>query len=262
MNRFVLVTFPLLLIYSLGLHAQLDSTSFKVLSGIVVEDSLGHALPFVHIWTTNSHTGGISNDSGRFEITVSNQDSLVFSALGYKSDSIIVPDSSLNQDIIVCLKRKRFELAEVVVRRFGTYESFKQQVLNLKLPKTSTDYLREHLKVSATMAAVEADAERAAKDKMERFGVTSSLGKGINTYKEGQKKIRNLKTRERIIHEKFNRELVADLTKLEGDSLSTFIAYCNFSEDYLYESDLYTIVESLTDKFDAYQAMTDSISRQ
>ena len=112
------------------------------------------------------------------------------------------------------------------------------------------------------MAAVEADAERAAKDKMERFGVTSSLGKGINTYKEGQKKIRNLKMRERIIHEKFNRELVADLTQLEGDSLSTFIAYCNFSEDYLYESDLYTIVESLTDKFDAYQAMTDSISRQ
>jgi len=259
MPRIVIVALALLLIFSLRLQGQVDSTGVKVLRGVIVDDSLGHALPFVHLWTTNSNTGGISNDSGEFEITVSDQDSLVFSALGYYSDSIIVPDSSLNQKLAIRLKRKRYELAEVVVRRFGTYESFKQQVLNLRLPKTQTDYLREHLKVSATTAAVEADRERVAKDKVKGFGVTSSLGPGRNAYREGLKKISNLKQREKIIHEKFNRQLVADLTQLEGDSLSRFIAYCNFSEDYLYESDLYAIVEALTYKFDSYQAMRDSI---
>ena len=262
MYRFVLVGLSLLLFSPQRLTAQADSAGIKVLRGIIVDDSLGHALPFVHLWTTNSNTGGISNDSGEFEITVSDQDSLVFSALGYFSDSIVVPDSTLNQNVVIHLKRKRYELAEVVVRRFGTYESFKQQVLNLKLPKTQTDYLREHLKVSATSAALEADSERVAKDKIKGFGITSSLGRGINTYKEGQKKISNLKKRDKIIHEKFNRVLVADLTQLEGDALSTFIAYCNFGEDYLYESNLYTIVEALTDKFDSFQAMRDSIPEQ
>ena len=222
MHRIVFVALPLLLILSLSLQAQVDSTGVKVLKGIIVDDSLGHALPFVHLWTTNSNTGGISNDSGEFEITVSDLDSLVFSALGYFSDSIMVQDSSLNQEVVIRLKRKRYEIAEIVVRRFGTYESFKRQVLNLELPKTQTDYLREYLKVSATTAAIEADTERAAKDKLNGFGITSSLGRGINTYKEGQKKISNLKKRGEIIHEKFNRVLVADLTQLQGDALSTF----------------------------------------
>ena len=97
---------------------------------------------------------------------------------------------------------------------------------------------------------------------MKGFGITSSLGPGRNAYKEGLKKISNLKKKEKIIHEKFNRQLVADLTQLEGDSLSTFIAYCNFSEDYLYESDLYAIVEALTGKFNAYQVLLDTIPDQ
>ncbi len=262
MHRIVVVALPLLFIFSLGLHGQADSTGVKVLRGVIVDDSLGHALPFVHLWTTNSHTGGISNDSGEFEITTISRDSLVFSALGYFKDSIIVPDSSLNQEIVIRLKRKRYEIAEIVVRRFGTYESFKRQVLNLRLPETSTDYLREHLKVSATVAAVEADRERVAKDKVKGFGIASSLGPGRNAYKEGLQKISNLKKREKIIHEKFNRELVAELTQLDGHELSTFIAYCNFNNDYLYESNLYAIVEALTDKFNTYQAMRDSIPYQ
>jgi len=114
MHRIVFVALPLLLILSLSLQAQVDSTGVKVLKGIIVDDSLAHALPFVHLWATNSHTGGISNDSGEFEITVSDLDSLVFSALGYFSDSIMVQDSSLNQEVVIRLKRKRLKLLKLL----------------------------------------------------------------------------------------------------------------------------------------------------
>jgi hypothetical protein len=67
------------------------------------------------------------------------------------------------------------------------------------------------------------------------------------------------KRRERVIQAKFNRALVADLTHLDGEELTAFIAYCNFSEDYLYETDLYTIMEDLYAKFDGYKTIKDTI---
>jgi hypothetical protein len=202
--------------------------------------------------------GAISNESGEFSIYVESQDTIVFSALGYFGDSIVVLDSTWNDILEVRLKPKKYEIEEVVVRRFGTYESFKYQVIHLELPKTSTDYLREYLKVSAATAALGADRERAIKDK-KGFGLTTSLGAGINRDKERLEKLNKLKKREQIITQKFNRVLVGDITQLDGDELSNFIAYCNFSEDYLYETKLYAIIEAVYLKFNAYQSPTDTI---
>ena len=112
--------------------------------------------------------------------------------------------------------------------------------------------------MAAGVAAVEADRERAAKEKAKGFGLTTSLGKGINIQKERQEELNNLKKREQIIHEKFNRVLVGDLTKLEGEKLTAFIASCNFSDEYLYNTDLYTIIEALYAKFEAFKSGADS----
>jgi hypothetical protein len=90
-------------------------------------------------------------------------------------------------------------------------------------------------------------------------GYITPLGKGIDREKAFKEKMERQKRRERVIHAKFNRELVADITHLEGDELTEFIAMCNFSEEYLYETDLYTIMEDLYNKLDAYQLMRDTI---
>ncbi len=252
MYRLAIVALPLLFIISQRLSSQVDSTGSKVLRGIIVDDSLAYALPFVHLWNESTKMGAISNESGEFNIKVRGQDTIVFSALGYFGDSIVVSDSFLNQTTVVRLKTKKYKIAEVVVRRFGSYESFKYQVIHLDLPITRTDYLREHIKVSSRIAAMETDTERAAKDKMNGFGYTTPIGGGRSHEKEKMEKISNLKKREQIINAKFNRALVRDITHLEGDELTEFIASCNFSDDYLYETDLYTIVEALYAKFDAY----------
>jgi hypothetical protein len=259
MFRFVIVALPLLFISSPGLFGQTDSTSRKVLSGKIIDDSLAYVIPYAHLWNERTKMGTITNESGDFSIEAGSQDTVAFSALGYYGDIYVVPDTTMNQNIVVRLKPKKYAIDEVVVRRFGTYESFKYQVIHLELPKTKTDYLREHLKVSAATAAVEADRERAIKDKMKGFGLTTSLGGGINRDKERLEKLNNLKKREQIITQKFNRVLVGDITQLDGDELTTFIAYCNFSEDYLYETKLYAIIEAVYSKFNAYQPPTDTI---
>jgi hypothetical protein len=237
---------------------QADSLSIKVFSGKIIDDSLEYALPSVHLWNESTRMGSISNDSGEFSIKVRVQDTLVFSAIGYFS-YVVVVSSSLNQKVVVRLKPKKYEIDEVVVRRFRSYESFKYQVIHLDLPETKTTELREYLKVTSITAALEADRERAIKDKLNGFGYTTSLGRGIDHDKVFKEKIINQKMRDQVINAKYNRVLVGDITQLDGDELTEFIALCNFSEEYLYETDLYTIIEALYVKLDDYLNRVDTI---
>ena len=258
MYRLVFVILLLLLISSQRLAGQIDSSSYKILSGKIIDDSLAYAIPSVHVWNESTRMGSISNDSGEFSMRVRSQDTVVFSAIGYLS-FVIVVSSSLNQGLVVRLEPRKYEISEVVFRRFRSYESFKYQVIHLDLPETKTTELREYIKVTSTTAALEADYERAIKNKLDGFGISSPLGGGIDREKAFKKKINNLKKREQVINAKFNRLLVGDITQLEGDELTDFIAQCNFSEEYLFETDLHTIIEALYIKLYDYQNMMDTI---
>lgn len=260
MHRLLFVALPLLLLLSLGVMAQSDSLSSQVIRGIIVDDSLGRALPFVHLWNEGTGMGSISNENGEFGIRGKIQDTIHFSALGYAAQTFVVPDSVSGTSMIIRMKSKKYEIAEVVVRRWSSYAAFKHDFLNLELPGAELEPLKAQISVSATAAAIEADYERAARVKLEGgFGVTSSIGKGVNQEKENQEKLRNLKNRERIIRQKFNRELVGEVTGLEGEELTAFIARCNFSDDYLFDTDLYSIVEAISAKFDAFELLGDTI---
>ena len=257
MYRLVFLVLPLFFISSQRLSGQVDSSSYKVFSGKIIDDSLGYAIPSVHVWNESTRMGSISNDSGEFRLKVRSQDTVVFSAIGYLS-YVIVVSSSLNQKAVVRLKPKKYEIGEVVFRRFRSYESFKYQVIHLDLPETKISELREYIKETSIEVAVEADRERAIKDMLE-FGYSMPLSGGIDREKAFMDKIRNLKKREQVINAKFNRVLVRDITQLDGDELTKFIALCNFSEEYLYETDLYAIIEALYVKFNDFQNMINTI---
>lgn len=261
MNRLAIAALLLFIVFSQKLTAQSDSLIYDVISGKIIDDSLAYPLPHVHIWNESTRMGTVSNDSGEFRLTVSDQDTIVFSILGYAS-KIMVASSGLGPVVQVRLKQKKYEISEVVVRRFRNYESFKYQVLHLDLPEPEAAQSRSSIQVSSITAALDADRKRAEKDILEsgRFGYTTPLGKGIDREKAFKEKIHALEKRKRVIHAKFNRELVGEITKLEGDELTEFIALCNFSEDYLYETDLYTITEAMYTILDEFRNMKDSIS--
>jgi len=258
MHRRLMVVLPLLIIFSLKLAAQEERSIAKAISGKIVDDSLGFALPQVHLWNESTRMGSISNDSGEFTLKVRSQDTIVFSAIGYVS-YVMVVSSSMNHDLEVRLKPKKYEIGEVIIRRFSSYESFIYQVVHLDLPEAETPPMGEYLGLTVTAAALEADRERAIKEKLERFGYTTPLGKGVDPVKIFNEKMSKKKEREQVIQAKFNRELVRDITHLEGEELTEFIAQCNFSEEYLYETDLYAIIEALYVKLKDFQHLTDSI---
>ncbi len=260
MYRLVFVVLSLLSIFSQRLYGQVDSSSHKVFSGEIIDDSLAYPITSVHIWNESTRMGTFSNSYGEFSIKLRSQDTIVFSAIGYFS-SVIVVSSSLDQNAVVRLKPKKYEIDEVVIRRFRSYESFKYQVIHLDLPESETAELKAYINLTSTAVALEADRERAVNDKLEtgRFGYITPLGKGIDREKAFKEKMSNLKKREKVISAKFNRVLVRDITQLDGDELTEFIALCDFSEEYLYETDLTTIIEALYAKLDDYQNVIDTI---
>jgi hypothetical protein len=261
MHRLVVIVLLLLIISSQKLSGQVDSLKIKVFSGTVMDDSLGTILPFTHIWNESTRQSSFSDDSGTFQVKIKGQDTLVFTTLGYMSEVVVVSKSTLNQHVQIRLKQKIYELGEVVVRRFRSYESFKYQVLNLDLPENGTEQAKEFIQLTSVAVAIETDRERAVQDKIEtgRFGYTTPLGKGIDREKAFKEKIAKLKQREKVIAAKFNRELVGDLTQLEGEELTRFIAFCNFSEDYLYETNLIAIADSIYAMFNDFQSMKDTV---
>lgn len=260
MNRFAFVILPLLLISTSGLAGQADTVLHKTFSGLIIDDSLGYTLPSVHLWNESTRLGSISNDSGEFSIHVRGHDTIVFSTIGYHS-YVIVVSPPLNQQAVIRLKPKKYEIGEVVVRRFRNYESFKYQVLHHVLPEPAAAQSTSYIKLSSTTAALDQDRERAIKDKVEsgRIGYITPLGKGVDREKAFKEKIRTLEKREEVIHAKFNRVMVGELTQLEGDQLTEFIALCNFSDEYLFETDLYTIVEAMYAKLEDYLSMADTV---
>jgi hypothetical protein len=225
------------------------------LTGTIINDSTKHTLPYVHLWNESTRKGDICNNKGCFSINARTGDTLVFSALGFYAKIILVTDSMVNTELVVTLKPQFYEVEEAVVIGYRNYESFKEQFIQLELPKTKADNLREHINIAGTKAAIEADNERINKEVLANPGIRIGLGKssGDKTIRR-IKELQSLKEKQRIINEKFNRSIVQDVTHLEADELTNFIAYCNFSEEFLYQSNLYDILEKISEQFELYKS--------
>ncbi len=65
------------------------------------------------------------------------------------------------------------------------------------------------------------------------------------------------KRKTNLANQKFNREWVAEMTKLEGDELTEFISYCKFSIDYLAETTVYEIHNKMMALLDDFNSERD-----
>lgn len=105
------------------------------ISGIIKDES-GSPLPYSHIIVINEGQGSISDRRGRFSFIVNSGDTLVFSSLGHVKQQHIVPG---NPDVIhysldVTLETDTFNIKEVTVFPWSTYEQFSEAFIALDLP--------------------------------------------------------------------------------------------------------------------------------
>ena len=112
-----------------------DDEKLIQLSGVVRNEYL-QTLQFVHILIMNQHRGTISDTRGMFSFVVHPQDTIMFSAVGYKRTGLIIPDTlvSFNYPVDVIMEGDTIEIKEVIILPWKTYEEFKRAFVSVELP--------------------------------------------------------------------------------------------------------------------------------
>lgn len=104
-------------------------------------------LAFTNIVITNQGRGTISDKSGKFSFVVQQNDTVLFSSIGYKKAIVIIPDTLkskfLTRDVL--LESDTIMIAAVEVYPWKDYEEFKEAFLNLELPDDDLDRARKNI---------------------------------------------------------------------------------------------------------------------
>lgn len=153
MKKLFLLTLCLL---SLTLSAQ-DSTQVKSEStksksdssvkkkliqftGIIVTNDSLMGVGNVNIRIAGTLSGTTSNDQGFFSMVASPFDTILFSAIGYKTEKYVVPDLTAKKyTMIQTLTQDTLELPEAIVKPYISKELFQHYFVSLELPDDQGD---------------------------------------------------------------------------------------------------------------------------
>lgn len=110
------------------------------ISGII-RDEFNNPLPYAHIIILNAGKGSIADRSGRFSFIVYPNDTLIFSSLGHKRKQMVVPGDldRIHYSVDIQLESDPFEIQEVTVFPWATYEEFSEAFIALDLPEDDYD---------------------------------------------------------------------------------------------------------------------------
>ena len=119
------------------------------LSGNTLTDSLD-AIPYVHIILQNKNLATASDLYGYFNFPAEIGDTLLFTAIGYQMQTLVVKDT-FNVEypyLEIFMQEDTIRLEELVIRPWqGNYERFKQAVIEYDPPDTDLDRALKNLEI-------------------------------------------------------------------------------------------------------------------
>ena len=121
---------------SLGFGQESEPRQVIQFTGVVFESDSTTVIPGVHVYIPKSGRGTTTNAYGFFSIPVLEGDSIIFSAVGYKRISYVVPahNSETSLKVIVTLQDDITFLEEVEIRPYPTEAMFKEALITMELP--------------------------------------------------------------------------------------------------------------------------------
>jgi hypothetical protein len=139
--------------YSFHVDAQESRKKQKLveISGIVKSELL-QPLPFVHILIKNRNKGTITDQRGMFSFVATPRDTILFSAVGFKTMRIIIPDTLkyTHYPVEIIMPTDTIMIAEVKIFPWKTYAEFKQAVIDLELPDDDAIRARKNIALIKT----------------------------------------------------------------------------------------------------------------
>lgn len=131
--KYILLYFALI---ALGFDAQSQgSRPIIQFSGIIIGEDSTSGVPGVYIFVPKAGRGTTSNFYGYFTMPALSGDSVIISAVGFKKQYFIVPNTKAESfTVIIELLSDTTYLPTVEIFPYPTEELFKEAILALKLP--------------------------------------------------------------------------------------------------------------------------------
>ncbi len=141
-RAFFLATLIWVSLNTFDLQAQ-DDLQIVQVSGLVMDQDSTQGIFGAHIYDRSTGRGTTSTYRGWFSRAFLAGDTLVFSAIGFKTRRMVVPnDSGKTFNVVVAMEENVTQLADVEVNPFPTEELFKEAFLAMNLSEDQTNVLR------------------------------------------------------------------------------------------------------------------------
>jgi hypothetical protein len=131
-SRYISLLFILCLIISFSLKSQ-NQERLVQFSGLVLDgsDESLYPVPYTNILVKGKNRGTYSDFKGFFSIVVEKNDTIVFSAIGYKTVEIVIPEEVKDNryTIVQLMTQDAVNLPETVVFPWPSREHFKLEFL-------------------------------------------------------------------------------------------------------------------------------------
>lgn len=218
-----------------------ESTDIN-LSGEIINKEDGEFVPYVHIINLSTNQGTTSDLEGKFNISISKEDTLMFSSVGFDKYKLTFSDHEIDSDsyfIRILLDQSSYELSPVNIFAFKDEAGFKQDILNMKLPEASNPKILVPGSYGGPLTS---------RDLNGGFSLGSPISSVVNIFSKEAKELRKYEKvkkdypRQKTINEKYNMEVVEEITGLKDEDLNKFMLFCKISDDYILTANDYEIV--------------------
>lgn len=251
-NVFFLVLFVM---FSKSALCQEDFRSFHLIRARLVNSRTGTPVVFARVIDKNLRAGVLSDSLGVFSLSARLNDTLYVRSISFYPAFVVVSDSLYWQLRIpeIPLQEQVYELGAVDIYGWGTYQEFKYKILHSDVPEDKTKTAMENLKRSLRKLPEHPLQEQASiplgSPVTALYMLFSKEGKSIRRYEAA-------KERDRVFlltYQKFNRDIVGQVTGLTSNLLDEFMLYCRPDDKFLLEANDYDIHRKILEDYDHFQ---------
>lgn len=220
-----------------------------IVSGQVISDRGGMPVATASVMNISRGKGTITDTLGFFNIRAFPSDTLRFSHVGFISKYVFLADSS-NTDFMTVELPKAYHMLDEVDVKSLSWHKFKHEIVNKPAPEP------ERYGTDTALTSL----DKAAADFMNSGpGVGVSLPLNIQTDAQKQyaqlEKLKQRDRREKVIHQKFNHDMVRKVTGLEGEALTDFVLWMQLPGVFLYHATQYSIIKHIQKMYRRYRGL-------
>jgi hypothetical protein len=244
--------------------------SLVSISGMVYSSKTNEAIPNATVAIKRSRKGVICDSTGVFHLQIQQNDTLVISALGYEMNEWPVP-VILNPEFPpffrIKLRDISYLLKEVDIYALGTWEEFKDEFvkskveeknpINKDIGKQLEPYNSKKPNPVPAQYRPKIDKKLGVVDAI--FRPTDFLHNKLSKKEKAKKKLSKMikaESKNKKISSKYNAEIVADATGLQGDELVAFMEHCGKKIHVTEKSTDYDVMKQVLDLYEEYKNLS------